>query len=281
MGGQAQVVTFALDALLSAGEQIDTVLVLHFSSDDQRVKRALKQLSGEFSGDCYAGHPITYRRVPISDDGGPLDYVCSEYEAEVVWQMARDLLVELKMQGRQLHVCIAGGPRILALTLTSAALLQCDHRDSLWHLYTPRDFIAEARDGRILHAPEEIGVRLIPVPMAPLGSYFPLLRQLARPAPDLGTGLTPDNAARCQAVWSHLTTRQRDVLEALAKDQLPQDAADALYISLKTLDAHKTEILAECRVAWNFPENKYLDYHFIRENFASWFALRRATRITP
>jgi CRISPR-associated protein Csx14 len=276
MGGQAQVVTFALDLLLAAGEIISSVLVLHFSPDNPRVKLALRQLSAEFSGNHYNGHPLLYRHLPVALNGVPLAYVCSEYDAEAVWQVARDLLGDLKQQGLRLHICIAGGPRMLALTLTSAALLQCDHLDRLWHLYTPTDFIEQARDGTILHAPPEAGIRLLPVPIAPLGSYFPALRQLVRPGQAASALLAPEDAARCHQVWSRLTIRQKDVLEALASGQLPQEAADALHITLKTLDAHKTQILAECRVAWALPEDEHLTYHFLHTTFGPWISLRQS-----
>ncbi len=277
MGGQAQVVTFALDGLLAAGETIDHVLVLHFSPDSQRVLRALQQLSGEFAGGRYRGCPISYDRMPVETNGQSLVHIRNEREAEAVWQFARDTLAGLKQQGERLHLCIAGGPRILALTLTSAAMLQCDHRDRLWHLYTPPEFIAQARDGAILHAPPEAGVRLVPVPMAPLGSYFPALRQLSQPLPPTGQ-LTPEDSAFCERVWKQLTERQKEVVKALAAGDLPQEAADRLYISLKTLDTHKTQILAECRVAWGLPEDEYLTFHFLRERFGPWLALQGRDR---
>jgi CRISPR-associated protein Csx14 len=150
-------------------------------------------------------------------------------------------------------------------------MLHCDHRDRLWHLYTPRDFIAEARDGAILHAPPEVGIRLVPVPLAPWGAYFPALRALAQPAP--ASPLDPTDSARCATVWKALTPRQQEVVEALAQGWLPQEAADALSISLKTLDTHKTQILTECRIAWHLPEDEHLTYHFLQEKFGPWLAL--------
>lgn len=277
MGGQAQVVTFALDALHDMGETVDTTLVLHFSPQKPRIQRALAQLSAQFAGGQYQGRQMHYRRFPVQIDDRVLPQVRTAQESEAVWRLARNLLAELKQAGRRLHLCIAGGPRILALTLTSAAMLNCDHRDRLWHLYTPKAFIAEARDGAILHAPPEAGVHLVPVPMAPWGAYFPALRQLTQPTPAEST-LSPTDVARCDAVWAQLTERQQDVLLALAKGHLPQEAADALHITLNTLDSHKTQILAECRVAWALPESERLTYHFIQEKFAPWVELRRPRR---
>jgi CRISPR-associated protein Csx14 len=274
MGGQAQVVTFTLDALLELGEEVSTVLVLHLSPQDPRVRHALAQLSGEFAGERYHGRSLVFRHLPIQAGGTPLSAIRDARDAEAVWAMSRDLLAELKRDGQQLHLCIAGGPRLLALTITTASLLQCDHRDCLWHLYTPRAFIEQARDGAILHAPPEAGVRLVPVPMVPWGAYFPALQALARPAMPSSLPPDPADAACCAAVWAQLTDRQRDVLHVLAEGLLPQDAAEQLCITLKTLDTHKTEIFAECRNAWALPQGARLTYHFLREKFGPWVTLQ-------
>lgn len=273
MGGQAQVVTFALDALLAMGEEIATVLVLHLSPDASRVRQALAQLSAEFTGERYQGRALVFRHLPIQARGRPLPAIRDGQEAEAVWTMVRDLLAELKRTGQQLHICVAGGPRLLALTLTSAAMLQCDHRDCLWHLYTPRSFIKQARDGAILHAPPEAGVRLVPVPIVPWGAYFPALRTLSQPVAPSALPLDPTDVARCAAVWERLTGRQREVVQVLAHGAPPQEAAERLCITLGTLDTHKTEVFAECRVAWELPDRTRLTYHFLREKFRPWMAL--------
>ncbi len=281
MGGQAQVVTFALDGLLARGEAVETVVVLHLSPDDARVQRALSQLSREFAGGRYRGRPVAFHRLVVQVQGRPLSAIRTAEEAEGVWEMARDLLATLKRERGRLHLCIAGGPRILALTLTTAAMLQCDHRDRLWHLYTPPEFLEQARDGAILHAPPEAGVLLIPVPLVPWGAYFPALRALARPDGRLPFLLHPDERIRCAMVWGRLTDRQREVLEVLAVGLMPQEAAERLGITLKTLDAHKTQILAECRVVWGLAEDARITYHWLREHFGPWLAFREPLEIAP
>jgi len=275
MGGQAQVVTFALDALLDDRARVEQVIVLHMRQDDGRVRRALAQLASEFAGERYRGQPMGFRHIPVRREGRPLQAIETGQDAEAVWTMARELLSELKRDGRALHLCIAGGPRLLALTLTSAAMLQCDHLDRLWHLYTPREFLDQARDGAILHAPPDAGVRLVPVPLAPLGAYFPALRALSQPVAP-GAALDPGDVACCRAACTRLTGRQRDVLEALASGLQPQEAADRLGITLSTLDAHKSEIYAECRVAWGMPEGRRLSYHWLREKFGPWCAMQQS-----
>jgi CRISPR-associated protein Csx14 len=278
MGGQAQVVTFALDALLAQGEAVSQVVVLHLSPEDTRVQRALAQLGREFTNDfyTYGGLPCRFRHAVVHDGSQPLLDIRGEAAANVAWSAIYKLIADLKAQGRRLHVCIAGGRRILALVATSAAMLHFDHDDRLWHMYTPADFLERARDGVIMHARPEDGVRLIRVPLVPWGAYFPALRTLTQASPmEVVAAQTRwlDSAERacCRAVVEQLTSRQLDVLRAFAAGRRPQEVAETLCVTVKTVHAHKTIILSECRNAWELPEGTRLDYYFLREKFGRYF----------
>ncbi len=268
MGGQAQVVTFALDALLAIDTPLHRVLILHLDPADVRVDNALHQLRREINR-TYRSYRWSWHFLTLAlPDGTPLPAIRTEEEARLAWAFGRDLLLNLKQQGERLHLCLAGGPRLLAMTLVSAAMLHCDHEDHLWHLYTPRDFLARARDGAILHAPPDAGVQLLPIPFLPLGAYFPALQQLNQPSPS--PTLSPDDHQRCQTVWARLTERQREILRLLAEGKLVQEVADTLAITLNTLNSHKRQIYAECRTAWALPPQHRLTYHFLREKFGPW-----------
>jgi CRISPR-associated protein Csx14 len=287
MGGQAQVVTFALDWLLAQGESLREVVVLHLSPEDERTRRALAQLAAEFSGDRYRyatrggqGEQRCRLRLAPMRRSSPQAFdaaqekladIRDEADAEATWQTVYHLLSSLKTQGRPLHLCIAGGRRMMGLLALSAAMLLCGHDDRVWHMYTPAEFLERARDGAIMHARPEDGVRLIQVPVVPWGAYFPALRNLTRPPAQIIAAQTAhlDEAerARCRAAVARLTRRQMDVLRTFASGLPPQEAAEALGISLKTVDSHKTAILGECRVAWSLPEDARLDYHFLHDKF--------------
>jgi CRISPR-associated protein Csx14 len=279
MGGQAQVVTFALDWLLAQGEAIHEVIVLHLSPDDPRVQRALDQLAAEFPGDRYAhtSQPMRFRKTPICDRNSPLCDIRDEAAAEATWQTVYQVIAELKGQGRALHVCLAGGRRVMGLMAMSAAMLHFDHRDKLWHLYTPDELRQRAFEGAVMHVRSSEGVRLIQVPLAPWGAYFPGLRQMvgvpaARVIQAQTDWLESDERARCQRVVARLTERQRAVLQLFAAGRTPQEVAEAFSLSLKTVDTHKTTILAECRNEWAASPGGRLDYHFLRSKFGPFFA---------
>ncbi len=273
MAGGPQIVTFALDELLQAGESIDEAIIIHLSPQaDPLTGEALGKLAAEFSDDQYAGHPCRLRFYPIRRGLERLGDILDEETAGVAWSAVHDLVASLKAEGRRLHVCIAGGRRVLALLAMSAAMLHFDHQDRLWHMYTPVQFIEQARDGAILHARPQDGVRLIQVPLMPWGAYFPGLRALTQATPEQVIAaqtrwLDHNERACCRAVVERLTPRQIDVLRAFVAGLSPQEVTERLNISLKTVDTHKTQVLAECRVAWALPEDTWLDYHFLHNKF--------------
>ncbi len=278
MGGQSQVVTFALDWLLGQGEAIAQVIVLHVAPQDPRTHKALEQLNAEFARDYYAfaGRPVRLRVLTVLDGAMPLQDIRTEADAEATWQFVFRLLADLKRQGHALDLCIAGGRRMMGLMAQSAALLLFEHRDRVWHLFTPDDLVARAYEGAIRHAAPEEGVRLIQVPFVPWGSYFPGLREMAggtaeRVMETQIRQLDLEERAHCERVLAELTERQRAVLECLARGQSPQATAETLNISLKTVDSHKTAILDVCRNEWHVLPETRLDYHFLREKFRKVF----------
>jgi len=276
LGGQPQVVTFALDALLAQGEVVQAVYVLHPAPLEARLQRSLDCLKQAFAQQQYAGRPCTLQSVALTRNGRPLVAIRDAAEAAATLQTIHQLLASLKNEGHRLHLCIAGGRRLMGLLVTSAAMLLCDHQDRLWHLYTPDALRAQANEGAILHAAPEAGVQLIPVPLVPWGTYFPALRSLTQaPAQAVAAQMTAFSAShdlQCRQVYDRLSERQRDTLVAFARGRTPQDVAEELHISLSTVNTYKTALLAECRVAWQMAEDARLDYRFLRERFAGFLA---------
>ncbi|MCB0201233.1 MAG: histidine kinase [Anaerolineae bacterium] len=277
LGGQPQVVTFALDDLLARDEQVDEVMVVHVAPETLTMQASLRCLAGQFAGGCYAGRPCQLRSVVIGSGAGALADITDEVAAEATWQTLHSLLGRLKSEGRRLHLVATGGPRLIGLMAMSAATLLFDHQDRLWHLYTPRPLREAARGGAILHAGPDSDVRLIQVPMAPWGAYFPALRDLA--SATSAQALTArihwmdeGERARCRAVESRLTPRQVEVLRDFAAGMTPQDVAEHLAITLKTVDSHKTVILDQCRIAWGAQEDQRLTYHDLRRWFERYYS---------
>ena len=262
LGGQPQVITFALDELLARGFPIREVIVLYLSAEGSQVNRALERLLVEFEGDIYRGQPCRLRPMAVRVGLTRLHDILSDQDAITTSEMLRDLIIELKREHYQLHVCLSGGRRLMALLLVPLAMTYFGYGDRLWHIYTPDEFQAQAHDGQIMHARPEDGVRLIQVPFVPLGALGDPLG-MDRPA------ARPDETRwqRCRAVWEKLSQRQREVLRLLAAGHTPQQVAEKLSISIKTFSSHHSKILAECRLAWELPETRRLDYRFVQIEF--------------
>jgi CRISPR-associated protein Csx14 len=276
LGGQPQIVTFALDLLLAQGINVDEVIVIHLAAP--RYRQAYRRLAEAFPGDRYGDRAIHLRGVAVMRQDRALADVCDTADADAVWHTVHELIAALKSRGLRLHLLLTGGRRLMALMAVSAALLHLEHGDRAWHLYTPDDVVAAAYNGVLLHVPADAGVQLIEVPLAPLGAYFPGLRPLlnASPAEVVAARthwLDEVEQSRCRAVLERLSERQADVLRAFAESLSPTQVADRLVVTPKTVDAHKTVILAECRIAWNLPDDERLSYHWLREKFGRYLGV--------
>jgi CRISPR-associated protein Csx14 len=270
LGGQPQVITFTLDLLLARGEKIDQV-VLVYPASNPRYQEAYQLLAGEFAGDLYKNKPCHLRNVTVKLGNSSLDDIHHADEVEAARRALHDLLAQLKDQDQIVHLSLSGGRRVLALVALTAAMQYLTPADRIWHIYTPEDFIAEARDGRILHAPSSVGVKLVSVPFVPWVAYFPgLARLLDRSAQDLreaGIGWMEDaERDRCRQVWDQLTGRQREVLQAFALGLTRQQAAARLTVQPSTIDSHRDAILSLCRQLWTGHEGR-LDIYFLRDKF--------------
>ena len=271
LGGQPQVVTLAMDALLARGVHITHALLVHLAMDTPRLQTAVQKTITAFTTH-YQNIHLDFH--PLRTANGPLPDIQDEADAHAAWEAITQLIIKLKNNQHILHVCISGGRQMLGFMTMSAAMLHFGHEDRLWHGYTPDEWLPATRDGNQMHLPPEAGFQLIEVPMLPWGSYFPALRQLTRPITDgadvlAGPRQAMDNAekARRTAVLQQLTPRQTDVLNAFAAGLSPHEVAQELVISVKTVNSHKTAVLAECRNAWEMPESTWLDYRFIAEKF--------------
>jgi CRISPR-associated protein Csx14 len=281
LGGQPQIVTFTLDLLLAQGEAIDQVIVVHLSPTNPRYAHALGILARAFAHGQYGRQRISLRTEPVLLGDETPAQIADIAAAEAAFRLFQRLFAECKQAGSQIHCCISGGPRVLGLMAMSAAMLQFRHQDRLWHLLTPPDVQAIANEGAQLHVSPTTGVRLLQIPLAPWSIYFPGLAQLASLPSDVVAAARRQREQRehddprCAQVIGHLSPREQDILRAFAQGLTPREVATQLSLSIKTVDTHKTAILALCREAWGIPAAQYLTYHFLQEKFGPYFCSRR------
>jgi CRISPR-associated protein Csx14 len=285
LGGKPQVVTFALDVLLRRGVPVERVCVVHLSSNDVRIRRAvdfLKQDLIAHQGDhaplfesipIRAEPPMTSNGTYASTLGRPIEQIHEPGAPDAIWMTMHRLIATLKAEGYSIELCLTGGPRLISLQALSAAALLLTGQDHCWHLYTPADLRERAGEGQIMHASPESGVHLVSVPVLPMGLFVPGLRQAAFMAPEQFVAaatqrLNTVDTQRGREVVRQLTQRQREVLQAFARGA--RNAAEVgrqLHISVSTVRSHQGVILDICRAAWALPVDEKLDFHFLREHF--------------
>ncbi len=279
-------VTFALDALLQGGAPVTRVCVVHLSARDPRIQRALEQLRADFvaaygqraprleSVPIHAPPPFTAQGTYAATKGPPVDSVDEPQAAQAIWMTFHRLIGTLRAEGYTIDLCVTGGPRLIALQALSAASLLLTPQDRCWHLYTPPELREAAGEGKIMHA-QAGGVRLIAVPVLPLGLFIPGLQQAALQSPEqiLAAGrqwLSAQDEQRCRQVVRRLTARQRDVLREFARPGArPDTVARRLRLQLSTVHTHQKVIRQECRNAWELSPEERVDAQFLREHFGS------------
>jgi CRISPR-associated protein Csx14 len=280
LGGQPQVVTFALDLLLQRNIPIQEVIVIHPVSHPG-LQQAINHLNAEFIGDRYRTGEQTitihFRQQVLRHYDEFIEDIIDEQTAEGTLNTIDELIRDLKQRQSAIHFLIAGGRRLMSFLSFSAALLNFDTTDRLWHIYTPQALQERARGGKIMHAAPEDGVRLIEVPFTRAASSI-LRRIVQDEVPNAGTAIRLVNEQtdaqereRCNQVIKAINPAPLKVLQAFAKGLYPQQVASELGISLATVSSHTNVLLRECRNAWNLPDNERLDYHFLQWKFATYF----------
>ena len=270
LGGQPQLITFALDALLQRGEPIVEVVVLYLGRNSPRINSSLTKLAQEFVGDVYThgNYPCRFRVVKVQHHLSPLTDIQTETEAHAAFEMLQDLVVSLKNEGYGLHVCVSGGRRMLALLLTTIAQTSFRHGDRLWHIYTPEKTIEQVKDGAMMHVAPTDGVRLLPVPIVLLGVY--MANTQSPPQTHYSRQLLPDQRQQCQAVLAILTGRETETLRHFVQGLKPQEVAGAMHLSINTVNSHRRNIGDKCREHW--PDHTgQISYHQLRQWFEGFF----------
>ena len=157
----------------------------------------------------------------------------------------------------------------MSLLAISVASLNFDRHDHIWHIYTPEDVLAQAKDGRLMHVPDNSGVKLIQGPFIALGAYIANPTQSFQQAQaEQRSQMDAQEDARRKQVINQASPGQLKVLKAFSQELNPQQVANQLGIELVTVHSHKSVLLRLCRNAWNINDNEYIDYHFLQVKFA-------------
>lgn len=170
LGTEPQVVTLALDLLLTKGYAIAEVVVLHTAGEV--VRPALAALAREFAHPGACG----YRPVPVEGEGGPVADIVTEADVAALLRTLYRVVLAEKRAGRLVHLSIAGGRKPMAVYGMVVAQLLFDEDDRVWHLLSEG---WQPGDERVMHLRPGDRVWLVPVPVLRWSSISPVLTELA------------------------------------------------------------------------------------------------------
>ena len=108
LGGQPQVLTFALDELLGRGHRLVDVVAICVATRAPRVRAAHEVLAAEFAGDRYGGQPCRLRLVAVRSGADERDDIQDATAAEATWQVMHRVIGQLKAEGRRMLLVRAG-----------------------------------------------------------------------------------------------------------------------------------------------------------------------------
>ena len=130
-------------------------------------------MRAEFPRNYYkaANRTIHFQSQVLELDGTFLDDIRENTHVDGTLNTIHRLIGDLKRQECHIHLSVSGGRRLMSLLAVSVASFNFDHHDHIWHLYSPEAIKKEANEGRIMHMPADVGIKLLHSPFPSLGAY--------------------------------------------------------------------------------------------------------------
>ncbi len=225
LGTEPQVVTLALDALLTGQDILTRVIVVHTDERDPIIHKALAVLQQEFLGSRYYGDRLLYIPHALVSPKGPLSDITTPEEIDAAFEQMYTLLRQHKYMGHKIHLSIAGGRKTMALFAMAAAQILFDLDDRVWHLVSSPSLV----NSRELHTNDAEDAILVSVPIANWRNFQ-----------------QSDSTRVREFIDNELTQAEREIVMLLVQKGLSNQAlANHLNKSVKTIANQLTVIYSK------------------------------------
>ncbi len=161
LGVAPQVVTISLDLLLKQGEEVSALHVL--CTHNKETQQAFRKIEQEFQRGKYPG--IILHEQLLSSENHQFRDMDHEPAMLQLMQQLFTLVTEAHKADRRVHLCIAGGRKVMAIAAMVVAQLVFRECDCIWHLFSDMYDL----DDQCLHAGAQQNSRLVRVPVLRYG----------------------------------------------------------------------------------------------------------------
>ncbi len=272
LGVEPQVVTIALDNLLSRGEKISEVSVIY--TESPKVRESLKTVEGEFARMIYPG--VRLRRFPVISSDGPVKDFCTEKDLQALLRTLYGEIRRVRRESRIVNLCISGGRKVMGIMAMVVAQLLFGPEDRVWHLVTEG---WQPGADRRLHIPPEEKVWLVPVPVlrwSEAGILMHTVAEMSDPDEVLAWYEKLDRAARIKRqrefLERWLTRAEREVVCLACRGMDNAAIAVALFKREQTVANQLRGVYEKLRDWLGYPDGN-VDRHKLIAEFAPYFAL--------
>ncbi len=158
LGSEPQVITIALDSLLSSGHNVDQIAVVYTVAPV--VLEALNRVKAEFESGFY-GH-IALDTLCLHGQYGDIQDFRNNSDVQTLLQLFYQEIRDAKKAGKVVHLCISGGRKVMGIMAMVAAQLLFGPQDRVWHLITEG---WKPGDDQIMHQADSRRHALVEVPV--------------------------------------------------------------------------------------------------------------------
>ncbi len=130
LGAQPQVVTLSLDLLARQGRQVERLVVVHTSPEDEPVRSARRQVEQALAG----RRGLVVQFETVADDRGPVSDLATPNEAAAYLRTLYHIVLVLKQAGCRVDLNLSGGRKPMSLLAMVVAQLLFNSDDRLWYL---------------------------------------------------------------------------------------------------------------------------------------------------
>ncbi|MDZ7360754.1 MAG: CRISPR-associated ring nuclease [candidate division KSB1 bacterium] len=276
LGSEAQVVSLTWQKLQDEGYWVNEIVVVHTAPENEPTRTALAKLTDFFE---QMAEPDLRLQFVVVGGEYPVADTVTEEDLEAVFETLYRTVLKSKLAGKAVHLCIAGGRKIMSAYGVTVAQLLFDDNDHLWYLLS----FGEVLEKKRMLAHEGDDVKLIPIPVFHWSPVPPVMTPLAL-AEDPWQALTKQQQLWRQEAYRRkrefvertLTRAEREVVELLVREGLSNEAiAERLHRSVRTVGNHLSHVYDKLHEFLGFRDDIPTDRAVVIAELAPVFLLIR------